>query len=111
MVNKEDLFKRQANISQGTVDVDGHVLTIKAVSRGQVAKLKEANASNSTFENRLISESLVDPTMTPAEVGQWLDDAPAGDSVKVMEAISALSGMDDGAAKSGVRPVRKRRRT
>lgn len=50
----------------------------------------------------MIATALVQPTMTPEEVEDWLSGAPAGDMVKVSRAVLSLSGMEPDAIKSGV---------
>lgn len=102
-MDKETLFKRKATDRVQTVDLgDDATVTVRALSRAEVKDIKEANASDHTMENRLIAAALVDPVMTAAEVGEWLDEAPAGDSVTVMTAVAAMSGMAEGAPKSSV---------
>lgn len=107
-MDKGVLINRKA-VEQGYDEVDiapGVKVVVRALSRGEVQDARAANASNTTYENRLIAAALVDPEMTPAEVGEWLADAPAGDSVKVMTAIADLSGLSEGAPKSRVRAAR-----
>lgn len=106
-MDKEVLFKRKAADTIDQVDLgDGIIVTVRALSRDEVIHLKEENASARTFDNRLISAALVDPEMTPAEVAEWLDEAPAGDSVAVVKAVMDLSNLGEGAHKSDVAGVR-----
>lgn len=102
-MDKEVLFKRKAVDRVEAVDLgDGAIVTVRALSRGEVQTLKDENASAHTFENRLVSAALIDPAMTPSEVAEWLDDAPAGDSAAVAKAVANLSGLAEGAPKSDV---------
>jgi hypothetical protein len=78
-------------------------VTVRSLSRAAVKACKKAAGDdNDLFENLIISRALVDPAMTPDEVAQWLDGAPAGDSVAVMNAINELSGLGEEAPKSSV---------
>lgn len=108
---KASLFARKASLETDKVPIGDLTVVVRALSRDEVKRLKDENASASTFENRLIAASLVVPEMDAVEVAQWLDEAPAGDSVAVMTAVARLSGLDEGAQKSGVPRTGKRRRT
>lgn len=105
-MDKDILLKRKATDRVETVDLDDGVkVTVRALSKGEVKAIKEENASAHTFDNRLVAAALLDPVMTPAEVAEWLEDAPAGDSVSVEQAVMRLSGMGEGAQKSDVAGV------
>lgn len=110
-MDKELLLKRTAAGRTREVPIDGlGVVTVRALSRGEVKRAKAEAGDDDEAEANLISMALVDPVMTPVEVAEWLDGAPAGDSVAVSDAILDLSGMSEGAQKSGVPGVRQRRR-
>ncbi|MCE7008729.1 hypothetical protein LWC34_38850 [Kibdelosporangium philippinense] len=83
-------------------------VTVRGLTRAEVRQYTEKDGT--ADENGMIACALVDPEMTADEVGQWLDGAPAGDSVAVMDAIARLSGFDEGAQKSRVPRHGKRRR-
>lgn len=109
MVDKALLLNRKATDGTRKVPIEGvGDVTVRGLSRGEVQRAKELPEDQR--ENALISLALVDPELTPEEVAEWLDGAPAGDSVAVMNAVAELSGMTEGARKSGVPPVRNRRR-
>lgn len=103
------LKSRKAINETDKVAIGDVTLTVRALSRAEVKELRDANASKKTFENRLIAAALVDPIMTAVDVAEWLDDAPAGDSIAVMDVVSRLSGMDEGAGKSDLRSDGARR--
>lgn len=107
---KAALFARKAGLETKEVKIGAVAVVVRALSREEVRTTKDENASERTFENRLIARALVVPVMDAAEVAQWLDGAPAGDSVAVMNAVAELSGMNEGADKSRVSRVRKQRR-
>lgn len=101
-MDKDLLLKRKASGRTREVPIEdiGNV-TVRALSRGEVSRVKR-DFPEDQVENALISLALVDPALTPEEVGEWLDEAPAGDSVAVMGAVAELSGMSEGADKSGL---------
>lgn len=100
-MDKELLLKRKAGLRTTTVQLDGGEIevVVRALSRGEVKEVKDKYPQDQA-ENVLVSMSLVDPKMTPEEVTAWLDEAPAGDSVAVMEAVAELSGLSKEVAKS-----------
>lgn len=113
-LDKAALLKRQRSANTEEVDLGDGTVTVRGLSRGEVTAAKAAAKGSresqiDAVENHFIAAALVDPEMTVEEVAEWLENAPAGDAVVVMEAIQALSGMSEGAQKSGVAGVRKRR--
>jgi len=107
-MTKQALMKRDSKISTREVPVgDGDVL-IRAVSREEVVDAREGGLepTDSLYEARLVSTALVEPEMTPEEVMDWFKTAPAGDTVRVMNEVASLSGMDKVSSKSGVAGVR-----
>jgi hypothetical protein len=99
-VDKETLFKRRAADRIDTVDLGDFVVTIRALTTAQVNLVKDQE--DELRNRRIVSWSMVDPELTPAEAGEWMEIAPAGDIVKVIEAVTELSGLGEGAGKSGL---------
>lgn len=107
-MDKELLLKRKAVDGTRKVPIEGvGDVTVRGLSRSEVKAAQQLPEDER--ENVLIALAIVDPELTPEEVGEWLDSAPAGDSTAVMDAVAELSGMSEGARKSGVPGVRKRR--
>jgi hypothetical protein len=102
-VDKAALLKRRATDTTDTVPIgDIGNVTVRALSQGEVSEAKESD----DYESVLISRALLDPVMTVDEVREWLNTAPAGDAVAVMDKIADLSDLTEGARKSGVAGVR-----
>lgn len=97
-----DKSKLLAKRAPGYRDVELEVGTVRVrgLTRAEVKACRDKD--DDLQENRIIAAAMVDPELTPAEVAEWLDNAPAGEAVAVMEAIKGLSALDEGAAKSGV---------
>lgn len=85
---------------------------VKECSGTHNAKSKEdlEKVDRNLTEMKMISKGLVEPEMSLEDVQMWLSEAPGGDSVKVMEAISDLSGMNEGSPKSNLQNVSSRSR-
>lgn len=97
-----DKAKLLAKRTPGYRDVELEVGTVRVrgLTRAEVKACRDKN--DDAQENRIIAAAMVDPALTADEVAEWLDNAPAGESVAVMNAIKELSALDEGAAKSGV---------
>jgi hypothetical protein len=81
------------------VEVDVGTVRVRGLNRAEVKACKDADDNSSDV--KIITKALVDPDdMTETDVAAWLEDAPAGDYVAVMQAITELSGLDKEAAKS-----------
>lgn len=115
-LDKEALLKRKRSDRTEEVDLGEGTVTVRGLTRGEINHARAVASKGSkekqveTLDNHYIAAALVDPEMTVAEVAEWLKDAPAGDSVTVLAAIQELSGLSEGAQKSGVPRVRARRR-
>jgi hypothetical protein len=107
-MDKATLLAKRAG-STRDVELPGvGTVTVRGLTRTEVKACKDEDGN--TAENKLIAKGLVDPELSEDEVAQWLEGAPAGEYVAVMTAISELSGLAEGAQKSGVPAVRGRRK-
>lgn len=87
------------------VPVDVGVVRVRGLTRAEVQACDVKDEY--TRDIKAITTALVDPEdMTEDEVRQWLDQAPAGDFVAVLNAVAELCGIDTETPKSGVRGVR-----
>jgi hypothetical protein len=107
-VDKAELLARKATDNTDTVPIgDIGSVTVRGLSAGEVERAKESD----DYLGHLLSAALLDPTMTPTEVRTWLDTAPGGDTVTVIDKVAMLSGLEEGAQKSNVaRPRNGRNR-
>lgn len=83
------------------------VVTIRGLTRDEALKVRDADTL-ADKDNVLISLGLVEPAMTPADVGVWAKTENAGVMAGLSERIGELSGMSEGAGKSRVPRSRKR---
>jgi hypothetical protein len=80
---------------------DGTFVMIRALTRDEVLEMQE-RAGKAAQDNYAVATSLVEPVMTEGDVAEWAASAGAGDIVAVVNAAAALSGLVEGAGKSGV---------
>jgi len=116
--DKAGLFKPR--LAEREVALPGfpEPVRIRALTRDEVVRVRDAHMHGPdiedldviSYENELTSLALVDPALTPEEVAQWSEAAPAGELSLVMDEIRSLSAMDEEAAKSGVPGNRRERR-
>ncbi|HEX6969408.1 MAG TPA: hypothetical protein VF174_11455 [Micromonosporaceae bacterium] len=108
MVDKDMLLKPR--LPEADVDIPGvGTVRVRGLSRDEVLVVRKATDAEHvdgpralTLERKLLAAAMVDPQLSEAEVGRWQQSAPAGELQPVVEKVQELSGLDEGAAKSGV---------
>jgi hypothetical protein len=90
----------------------GDSVIVRALSRAEVMDLRKTlkddeDTSNLEFESKVIAAGMVEPQMSIKDVKVWQKSSPAGELDAVVTAIMELSGMGEGAQKSGVSAVRE----
>jgi hypothetical protein len=81
MLPKGKLSTRKVELSGGTVEV--HSLTL---SQSRIA-------GNLEGEARIVAAISFATGLDKADVQEWLEDAPAGDATKLLNAITDVSGL------------------
>lgn len=87
---------------------DGGVVIIRGLTRNEALKVRDADTL-ADKDNVLISLGLVDPQLSVDDVAVWAENEPAGTMADLSQRIGEISGMSEGAGKSGVPRPRKRR--
>lgn len=82
------------------VEVDVGTVRVRGLTRAEIVRCKDETGK--TVDVELIALAMVDPELTTKEAGVWLETAPAGDYVRVLTAVSELSGLSEGAAQKSV---------
>lgn len=80
---------------------DGSTVAIRAMTRDEVIEM-QAIDDVADKDNFIIVTGMTDPKLTLEDVAAWAAAADAGDLVAVSDAIAELSGLKQGAGKSGV---------
>lgn len=80
---------------------DGGAVSVRALTRDEVLQSQELDTlrEQDTF---IIATGMTDPQMSVEDVAAWAAAAPAGDLTAVSDRIGELSGLKQGAGKSGV---------
>lgn len=104
-MDKNKLLKQQHDSVRFEIEGLGEV-EIRPLTRKQV-HICQAQSDTLEFEAKALSFALVDPELTVNEVKQWQEVAPAGQLEPLIEKIQEISGLNAGAAKSGLPRSRK----
>lgn len=110
-LGKEALLAPRNDTAHGMPEADVEItgkgiVRVRGLSRGEVFRCQKLAESTEALECKIIAFGMVEPAMTEAEVRQWGRNAPAGEFEPVVDKIKELSGLSDGASKSGVQGVR-----
>ena len=89
---------------------DGEEVIIRGLTRNEALEVRACETVGE-MDSLMISFGLVEPVMTAADVDAWGAGDDAGTMIRLSNRISELSGMVEGAGKSGVPSPRKRRRS
>jgi hypothetical protein len=100
MLTREEILARKTGHGKATLP-DGTCVGIRALTRDEVLELQQL-AEVGDKDNFLIATGMTDPKLSMGDVADWAAHADAGDLVAVSKAIAVLSGLDEGAGKSGV---------
>jgi len=98
-VDKRLLLKPRLDEATITVPGVGEV-RVRALSRADILNIQGAEARGTLeFERVFLSAAMVDPKLTPEEVGEWQKAAGPDEMEDVIVKVRELSGLDKGAAK------------
>jgi len=96
---KDLLLSRR--IDEGKVELSVGTVKVRGLTRGEVFMTQKAGDTEA-HERRIVAFGMVDPPMNEDDVKQWQRNSPAGE----LDKIRQLSGLGEGADKSGVPDVR-----
>lgn len=106
---KNALLAGDPNAGDDTREVKTHagVVVVRGLTRAEVLGIKAMRAKGdidvAAYEAHIVSLALVSPPMTVEEVQRWQAIDKAGGALgDVTDAITELSGLAEGAGKSGV---------
>jgi hypothetical protein len=104
VLTREQILARKTGKGTATLP-DGSTVAIRAMTRDEVIEM-QAMQNVADKDNFIIATGMTDPKLTVDDVAAWAQTGDAGDLVAVSEAVATLSGLRQGADKSGVRDVR-----
>lgn len=109
-MDKAALLKKR--LPERDVEIPGvGVVRVRGLTRAEALDVQKVDQKDpGALERKVLHLGLVDPPLSEAEVQEWYDAAPAGEIDPVTAAIQELSGLAEGAGKSGVQTVRRQPR-
>lgn len=106
MIDKEAFLKASTPEEVITLPGIGDV-RVRGLSRSEALSLSKVKDDPEALEQLIVRLGLVEPALTADEVKAWFDVAPAGLIDPLVEAVQRLSGLGEGAPKSGLPEVRR----
>ena len=99
-LTRDQILSRKTGKGKATLP-DGTTVAVRALTRDEVLASQELSTlpERDTF---IVATGMTDPKLSVEDVAAWAAGADAGDLVAVSEAIAELSGLKQGAGKSGV---------
>lgn len=110
-LTRDQILARKIAGKTEAYKIEDDEVIIRGLSLAEVHELREIQAGDglAASEHFLISCGLVDPVMTVADVAVWASQDEAGLMTSLSTRIGELSGMGEGAGKSGVPRTRRKR--
>lgn len=105
-LSRDQILARTTGKGTATL-LDGSTVSVRALTRDEVLQSQQLNSINEQ-DTFIIATGMTDPVMSVEDVAAWAAAGDAGDLVAVSDAIGELSGLKQGAGKSGVSRARKR---
>jgi hypothetical protein len=101
MLTRDEILARKTGRGKCVLP-DGSEVEIRGLTRNEVYKSEkvENDQGREARDNYLISLGMVNPKLTVEDVAAMGDEGNAGDAVAILERISELSGLKQGADKS-----------
>lgn len=110
MLTRDEILAR--TVGHEVVDLPGGgQVKVRALTRDEVlASQDEYEDDAAGRDSYIVATALVEPVMSVEDVQAWGSAGAAGDLVAITEKVAELSGLKQGAPKSGVPRTGKRRR-
>jgi len=85
----------------------GGTVMVRGLTRAEALEMNDLKTVEER-DNFIIATGLVEPKLSVEEVREWAAEASAGDTTAISMRIAELSGMAEGAGKSGVARARRK---
>lgn len=116
-LTEDDLLAKRADTASGLPEDDVEVpflggwVTVRGLRRDEVIGVRQAADNDPqtldgkrvlVLERKMMALAMIQPRMSESKIAQWQTTAVAGELTPVTDKIQELSGMTEGASKSGV---------
>lgn len=109
VLSREEILARKVTglkTEPFTIEGVGDVV-IRGLTRNEALAVQECETT-ADKDNLMIACGLVEPKMSQGDIAEWGGEEQAGTLVKLSQRIAELSGLVEGAGKSGVSRARRR---
>lgn len=105
-MDKSQLVADRVSGRTAEVEIEGvGTVTVRSLSRWEMIQAGKADDALAQ-ERFILSRAMVDPEMGEDDIAAWQKGSPPGEINAVATVVNELSGIAQGAAKSGVPAVR-----
>jgi hypothetical protein len=102
----DDLIEGDLGDGEDVTLPSGRMVRVRGLSRHELFFNGKGTEDSALLERRNVASCLLIPKMTMAQLEAWQRSSSAGGDFKALsEVIRDMSGLGEGADKSGVRPV------
>lgn len=105
IISKEALLQQRFGVETYHIGGVGTV-KVRSLTRGEALQVVGVERDKRDLEAQILAWSMVEPAITEEDARLWMDNSPAGELQALTQFITRLSGLSDGAPKSGVPDVR-----
>jgi hypothetical protein len=105
IASKDDLLRQRFGVTDYHIPGVGTV-RVRPLTRGEALQVVGVERDKRELEAQIVAWAMVEPKLTEAEVRTWMDNSAAGELQALTQFITKLSGLGEGAPKSGLPGVR-----
>lgn len=100
-LTRADILARKIGKGVATLP-DGTTVAIRGLTRDEVLRIQDEAETLPQRDTLIIAAGMTDPKLSFDDVATWAAGGNAGDLTAVSDAIAEISGLKQGAGKSGV---------
>lgn len=101
-MDKAALLKPRGVWPEAEVDIEGGTVKVRALTRAEAIELRSMSDKPALFDRKTLAYGMADPKLTEKEAGQWQENSLPSEIECVTLKIWELSGVFEGAEKTGV---------
>lgn len=105
IISKDTLLQQRFGLTTYTIPGVGTV-RVRSLTRGEALQVVGVEKDKRDLEAQILAWAMIEPKLSVEDARVWMDNSPAGELQTLTQFITRLSGLAEGAAKSGVSDVR-----
>jgi hypothetical protein len=104
-ITREQLLAERFGVRDYEIPDVGTV-RVRPLTRSEALDVVGREMDKAEQEQLVLSQALIEPKMTMSDVAAWQSTSPAGEIQDLVQFVQQISGLAEGAPKSGVSRVR-----